>query len=139
MLLVDQNDYDNCNNNSPIQKWDDGGTAFTFNRSGLFFFISGQDDHCQNGQKLVVLVLSLRRQPPKGQAQPVANRPCTFITIDRNCSASLHRPESYKNFFFFLDLIFPFLVSRMIAFLQLSPSVFIVSSPFVICIFHVLI
>ncbi|KAK4752938.1 hypothetical protein SAY87_021736 [Trapa incisa] len=70
VLLVNKNDYDSCNNNSPIRRWDDGDTVFTFDRSGPFFFISGEDDHCRNGQKLIVVVLAVRNHTPSVPVTP---------------------------------------------------------------------
>lgn len=58
-------DYDSCNINHPKQKMDDGDSSFKLCHSGLYFFISGNVDHCKQGQKLIVLVMAVRhRNPP---------------------------------------------------------------------------
>ncbi|XP_059669428.1 early nodulin-like protein 2 [Cornus florida] len=41
--------YDKCNTEKPIMKMDDGDSVFKFDRSGPFFFISGNKDNCQKG------------------------------------------------------------------------------------------
>ncbi|XP_059625380.1 early nodulin-like protein 18 [Cornus florida] len=46
---------------------DDGDSVFKFDRSGPFFFISGNKENCQKGQKLIVVVLAVRnhhKSPP---------------------------------------------------------------------------
>ncbi|XP_056173266.1 early nodulin-like protein 18 isoform X2 [Syzygium oleosum] len=63
VLLVSKDGYDKCDTHNPIKKWDDGDTVFQFDRSGPFYFISGQDGNCQNGQKLVVVVLAFKPRP----------------------------------------------------------------------------
>lgn len=57
--LVSKKDYNSCNPNNPIHKMDDGDSTFVFNKSGPFFFISGNVGNCQHGQKLIVVVLAL--------------------------------------------------------------------------------
>ncbi|XP_015954130.1 early nodulin-like protein 2 [Arachis duranensis] len=65
VLEVKKEDYDKCNKSNPIKKFDDGNTEFTLDHSGPFYFISGQDQNCQNkGQKLIVVVLAPRGTTP---------------------------------------------------------------------------
>lgn len=66
VLLVERSAYDSCNASSYVQKFDDGSTVFTFNRSGPFFFISGNEANCRANEKLFVVVLVDRsgRAPP---------------------------------------------------------------------------
>ncbi|XP_059631929.1 early nodulin-like protein 18 [Cornus florida] len=58
----------------PIMKMDDGDSVFKFDRSGPFFFISGNKDNCQKGQKLIVVVLAVRNQH---KSPPVAISPAS--------------------------------------------------------------
>lgn len=60
VLLVTKEDYVNCNTSSPIQQYKDGETRIVLDKSGPFYFISGTKDHCEKGQKLIVVVLSQR-------------------------------------------------------------------------------
>ncbi|XP_062077783.1 early nodulin-like protein 9 [Humulus lupulus] len=60
VLLVSQDDYNNCNTYHPIQKFDDGHTVFKFNQSGSHYFISGNKDNCLKNEKVVVIVLADR-------------------------------------------------------------------------------
>ncbi|XP_058773907.1 early nodulin-like protein 3 [Vicia villosa] len=58
VLVVNYQDYNSCNTNNPILKLDGGNSIFKFDRSGPFFFISGNVENCQKGEKLIVVVLS---------------------------------------------------------------------------------
>ncbi|MED6155315.1 hypothetical protein PIB30_003914 [Stylosanthes scabra] len=65
VLQVKKEDYEKCNKSNPIKKFTDGNTEFTFDHSGPFYFISGQDDNCNNkAQKLIVVVLAPRGTTP---------------------------------------------------------------------------
>ncbi|KAF8050611.1 hypothetical protein N665_1923s0002 [Sinapis alba] len=56
-------DYEGCNVKNPIKKFDNGETEVALKRSGPFYFISGNQEHCTKGQKLIVFVLGIRTQP----------------------------------------------------------------------------
>ncbi|KVH95837.1 Cupredoxin [Cynara cardunculus var. scolymus] len=62
VLVVDEEAYHNCNKTNPKQTLDDGNSVFKFTRSGPFFFISGHDDKCENGEKLIIVVLAVRNR-----------------------------------------------------------------------------
>ncbi|RLN13473.1 early nodulin-like protein 2 [Panicum miliaceum] len=67
VLLVEPAAYNACNVSSYLQKFDDGSTVFTLDRSGPFFFISGNEASCRANEKLIVVVLADRtgaRTPP---------------------------------------------------------------------------
>ncbi|KAL6196531.1 hypothetical protein ACLB2K_032146 [Fragaria x ananassa] len=75
VLVVNKDNFFNCNTSNPIQKLDEGNSEFKFDRSGPFYFISGQDGNCANGQKLIIIVLAVRHRqtspsaaPPQGSA-----------------------------------------------------------------------
>ncbi|XP_059283108.1 early nodulin-like protein 3 [Lycium ferocissimum] len=58
VLVVHKDDYFKCNKTKPIHNLKDGHSKLKFTRSGPFYFISGQDDHCEKGQKVLVVVIS---------------------------------------------------------------------------------
>ncbi|XP_061367551.1 early nodulin-like protein 7 [Gastrolobium bilobum] len=58
VLVVEKWDYFHCDSSDPIIAFDNGNSTLTLERSGFFYFVSGDDDHCQNGQKLIVEVMS---------------------------------------------------------------------------------
>src|SRR6266487_1644630 len=64
VLVVNKEDYDKCNKKNPIKKFDDGDSELQLDRSGPFYFISGKDDNCEKGQKLIVVVLAVRKRSP---------------------------------------------------------------------------
>ncbi|XP_076930356.1 early nodulin-like protein 1 [Bidens hawaiensis] len=71
VLVVNKGDFDGCNANNPITKLDGGDSSFKFDRSGPFYFITGNKSNCDQGQKLIVVVLALRnRSPPPAVATP---------------------------------------------------------------------
>ncbi|KAK4398628.1 Early nodulin-like protein 1 [Sesamum angolense] len=71
VLVVSSDDYLTCNTLNPISKFDDGGTVFQFDRSGLFYFISGQPGHCRLGQRLIIRVM----HPSEVEAPELAPSP----------------------------------------------------------------
>lgn len=86
VLRVSQEDYTNCNTDSPASKFNDGHTVFKFNQSGPFYFISGNKDNCIKNEKVVVIVLADRNQTstatppspaPSGEASPPPPAPGT--------------------------------------------------------------
>ncbi|CAO2166384.1 unnamed protein product [Urochloa humidicola] len=73
VLLVTEKDYDVCGTRSPVRRLDavgggSGRSVFRFDRSGSFFFISNDEDRCQKGQKLYIIVMAPR--PPVVAAAP---------------------------------------------------------------------
>ncbi|XP_022131884.1 early nodulin-like protein 1 [Momordica charantia] len=62
VLRVGKEDYEVCNTSNPQQKFDDGNTKVELDKPGPFYFISGAKGHCEQGQKLVVVVLTPRRR-----------------------------------------------------------------------------
>ncbi|XP_031106097.1 early nodulin-like protein 2 [Ipomoea triloba] len=62
VLVVHKRDYYHCNKTSPIHNLTDGHSRLKLTRPGEFYFISGQADNCDKGQKMVIVVLSPR--PP---------------------------------------------------------------------------
>lgn len=68
-----------CNTKKPITSLTDGDSVITLNRSGAYYFISGNGDNCRKGQKLIVVVLAVRDRPylrpPPQSPSPVAPPP----------------------------------------------------------------
>uniref|UniRef100_M1DUF6 Early nodulin-like 2 predicted GPI-anchored protein n=1 Tax=Solanum tuberosum TaxID=4113 RepID=M1DUF6_SOLTU len=57
-LFVYKEYYYNCNKEDPIVILDHVDSRFTFHGPGTFSFISGHEDNCEKGQKLMIVVLS---------------------------------------------------------------------------------
>ncbi|AES59115.1 putative cupredoxin [Medicago truncatula] len=66
VLQVSKEDYDSCNISKPIKHYNDGNTKVRFDHSGPYYYISGEKGHCEKGQKLTVVVMSL-----KGGSRPI--------------------------------------------------------------------
>ncbi|PKU79999.1 early nodulin-like protein 1 [Dendrobium catenatum] len=74
VLQVKEKDFNLCNTSNPIKKFNNGDTIFLLDRSGPFYFISGEPGHCAQGQKLVVVVMAVRLPPsPSPSPAPAAN------------------------------------------------------------------
>ncbi|PIA36624.1 hypothetical protein AQUCO_03300076v1 [Aquilegia coerulea] len=71
LVVNNKQDYDSCNISSPVQKLEGGDSSFKFDKSGPFYFISGNQTNCQNGQKLLIVVMSPRiKSPPPSPVAP---------------------------------------------------------------------
>ncbi|XP_003602323.3 early nodulin-like protein 2 [Medicago truncatula] len=55
VLVVNKQDHDSCNTKNPIYKMEGGDSAFQLDKSGPFYFISGNVENCQKGRKLNVV------------------------------------------------------------------------------------
>ncbi|KAE9600461.1 hypothetical protein Lal_00046191 [Lupinus albus] len=74
VLSVEKTDYLNCNASNPITAFDNGKSIMNLDRPGPFYFISGIEDHCTNGQKLLVEVMS-QHPIPKSSPSPSISHP----------------------------------------------------------------
>ncbi|KAM0059132.1 putative Phytocyanin domain, cupredoxin [Helianthus debilis subsp. tardiflorus] len=63
VLVVNEEAYRNCNKTNPVETLNDENPIFKCKRSGPFFFISGHEQKCHNGQKLIIVVMAVRHHP----------------------------------------------------------------------------
>ncbi|KAF8407089.1 hypothetical protein HHK36_006214 [Tetracentron sinense] len=63
VLVVDKWGYYHCNTTNPISAFNNRKTVIKLDKPGLFYFISGAPDHCRNGQRIAINVLSLHPTP----------------------------------------------------------------------------
>ncbi|KAI3708384.1 hypothetical protein L2E82_37552 [Cichorium intybus] len=71
VLVVDKDDYDNCNVDNPVEKLDGGETNYRLEKAGANYFITGNKSNCEQGQKVDVEVLHIRiRSPPSPPPAP---------------------------------------------------------------------
>ncbi|KAG6793827.1 hypothetical protein POTOM_003051 [Populus tomentosa] len=76
VLLVTKDDYNSCKTKKPLKTMGSGSSVFQLDKSGPYFFISGNEDNCRKGQKLTVVVLSGKpKQAPTPVSQPPAMSP----------------------------------------------------------------
>ncbi|KAM0938326.1 putative Phytocyanin domain, cupredoxin [Dioscorea sansibarensis] len=99
VLVVSKEDYDKCNESNPIKKFDDGNSVFEFDKTGPFFFISGAPGKCNQGQKLNVIVLSLKTKKPSTSPAPsptssVSSQPPSSPSSSPSPSSSSSPPSS---------------------------------------------
>ncbi|CAH1444547.1 unnamed protein product [Lactuca virosa] len=64
VLVVDKDDYDNCNVDNAIEKLNGGESYFKLEQPGPHYFITGNKSNCDQGQKIIVAVLHIRTQSP---------------------------------------------------------------------------
>ncbi|GLT85232.1 hypothetical protein SLE2022_034280 [Rubroshorea leprosula] len=62
VLQVTKEAYQSCNSTDPVAEYQDGDTKVKLERPGPFYFISGAKGHCEQGQKLIVVVLTPRHR-----------------------------------------------------------------------------
>lgn len=77
-MVHDNDDYTKCNKTKPIHHLKDGHSKLKFTRNGPFYFISGKDDHCEKGQKVLVVVMSPNHhhhKSPSPATSPVTTPP----------------------------------------------------------------
>ncbi|XP_055824123.1 early nodulin-like protein 1 [Solanum dulcamara] len=78
LVVHDKDDYLKCNKTKPIHHLKDGHSKLKFTRNGRFYFISGKDDNCEKGQKVLVVVMSPnhhnRHKSPSPASSPVATQ-----------------------------------------------------------------
>ncbi|XP_022139708.1 early nodulin-like protein 3 [Momordica charantia] len=67
VLQVTQDEYNSCSIQSPIKQFSDGHTVFQFDKSGPYYFISGNKDNCLKNEKLAVVVLADRSNSTSNQ------------------------------------------------------------------------
>ncbi|XP_051128875.1 early nodulin-like protein 1 [Andrographis paniculata] len=72
VAVVNSGDYAQCSAGNPLVQLAGGNSVFKFDRSGPFFFITGNKSNCAQGQKLIIVVLAVRSPPPP---PPVAAAP----------------------------------------------------------------
>ncbi|CAM8988913.1 unnamed protein product [Rhodiola kirilowii] len=83
VMVVDKYAYYHCNTTKPIYIFrDQGKTVIKLDRPGPFYFISGAPDHCKNGQRLEVDVMS--NSPPR----PIVFPPDDYAHAPAPSSAS---------------------------------------------------
>lgn len=70
VLVVDAGAYGSCNTTAYTAKFEDGNTVVTLDRSGPFYFISGNEAGCKANQKLEVVVLAAAHTPPPAPVSP---------------------------------------------------------------------
>ncbi|QCE02018.1 Cupredoxin [Vigna unguiculata] len=73
VLNVERWEYFHCDSNNPISAFDDGNTTVILDSPGVFYFISGTEDQCQKGERLMVEVMSPRsvlKSPPSNASVP---------------------------------------------------------------------
>lgn len=93
VLTVEKWDYFSCVTSDPITAFDNGKSTLNLDRSGAFYFISGTDDHCNHGQKLLVEVMAPHpidlKSPP-----PIAAPPEGFSPMAPSLSDGLEASSS---------------------------------------------
>ncbi|CAI9265103.1 unnamed protein product [Lactuca saligna] len=84
VLVVDKDDYDNCNVDNAIEKLDGGESYFKLEQPGPHYFITGNKSNCDQGQKIIVAVLHIRTQSPPSPlraSSPLPPAPASPVTV----------------------------------------------------------
>ncbi|XP_023768293.1 early nodulin-like protein 2 [Lactuca sativa] len=84
VLVVDKDDYDNCNVDNAIEKLAGGESYFKLEQPGPHYFITGNKSNCDQGQKIIVAVLHIRTQSPSSPlraSSPLPPAPASPVTV----------------------------------------------------------
>ncbi|KAL3511757.1 hypothetical protein ACH5RR_024474 [Cinchona calisaya] len=74
VIVVDKWGYFHCNTSSPVSGYTDGNsTLISLDKAGPMYFVSGDPDHCKDGQRLLIEVLPL--YPPSDSPPAIASPP----------------------------------------------------------------
>ncbi|PSS16175.1 Early nodulin-like protein [Actinidia chinensis var. chinensis] len=92
VLVASKEDYDKCNTQKPILKMDGGDSVFKLDRSGPFYFITGNKTNCQNGQKLIIVVLAVRNKPTSPTPSPTLSPAPAIPTLPSPYPSTLSPP-----------------------------------------------
>ncbi|XP_057473539.1 early nodulin-like protein 7 [Actinidia eriantha] len=63
VLVVEKFGYFHCNMTHPISTFHNSNTVIGLDKTGPTYFISGDPDHCKNGQRLVIEVMGPHSTP----------------------------------------------------------------------------
>ncbi|KAF5184152.1 cucumber peeling cupredoxin-like [Thalictrum thalictroides] len=72
---VTKANYDSCNSASPLFIQSTGPANVTLGTSGEHYYICTFGTHCQNGQKLAIVVESSSDSPPPSNTPPAPSQP----------------------------------------------------------------
>uniref|UniRef100_A0A7N0V0G7 Phytocyanin domain-containing protein n=1 Tax=Kalanchoe fedtschenkoi TaxID=63787 RepID=A0A7N0V0G7_KALFE len=88
VMVVEKYAYYHCNTSKPIYVFrDEGKTLIKLDRAGPFYFISGNSEHCKEGQRLEVDVMSDAPphpivMPPSSPAAPAPAPSSAFAVAE---------------------------------------------------------
>ncbi|KAE8702280.1 Indole-3-acetic acid-amido synthetase GH3.17 [Hibiscus syriacus] len=71
VLLVKKDGYYKCERKHPLMEMSNGTSEFKFPHSGPFYFISGKENHCSKGQKMIAVVMADRHGTPSTHPPPI--------------------------------------------------------------------
>ncbi|CAH8386419.1 unnamed protein product [Eruca vesicaria subsp. sativa] len=109
VMQVSEKDYMRCDRSEPIRGYKDGHTKIELEKSGPYYFISGEEGHCQRGEKLLVVVLSPNHNRRNAAAAPLT-APVTKNGSDHVPINSAQRSVATACFLVLLLLPLAFLV-----------------------------
>ncbi|PWA64269.1 cupredoxin [Artemisia annua] len=81
VLVVTKEEHETCKSANPIMSNDNGDTSVELNRSGYFYFISGDSGHCESGLKMIVKVLEHEKVIVQPVNQTSANTKSEAMSI----------------------------------------------------------
>ncbi|CAJ1951107.1 unnamed protein product [Sphenostylis stenocarpa] len=93
VVIVERWEYFHCDSTSPINMFDDGNSTVILDSPGMFYFISGTEDRCQKGEKLIVEVMSphpITKSPPSIASIPPQAFPPSPPSHSHGSRVSVH-------------------------------------------------
>ncbi|KAK8939323.1 Early nodulin-like protein 2 [Platanthera guangdongensis] len=90
VIRVEKRGYYHCNESSDDSAFTDGNTIFLFDKPGFFYFVSGNFDHCKEGQRLMVEVMDSHGASFPGSPGP---SPVSSAAADSGSAYAVHLTE----------------------------------------------
>ncbi|PWA35236.1 Cupredoxin [Artemisia annua] len=70
VVIVEKYGFFHCDASQPIVYYNTGDTLVNLDKLGAFYFISGSEQRCNKGQKMIVNVTAARYHPPTIASAP---------------------------------------------------------------------
>ncbi|XP_024969856.1 stellacyanin-like [Cynara cardunculus var. scolymus] len=64
VVVVEKWGFYHCDSSNPLSFFNDGNTLINLDKVGTIYFISGNADRCNKGQRMTVKVMNLHQFPP---------------------------------------------------------------------------
>ncbi|EOA34306.1 hypothetical protein CARUB_v10021823mg [Capsella rubella] len=105
VMEVDKWGFYHCNSSDPITAFDNGNSTLSLDRPGLFYFISGSNEHCTSGQRLIVEVMHIHHHDHHGNASTAPSMSPLSASPSVSAASSLLTPSFLPPFAAFLFLL----------------------------------
>nr|GEX52638.1 putative cupredoxin [Tanacetum cinerariifolium] len=93
VVMVEKWGFFHCDASQPIVYYNTGDTVVNLDKVGVFYFISGSEERCNKGQKMILNVTASRYHPPTIASAPNYD-PYHHAKMILNVTASRYHPPT---------------------------------------------